>query len=121
MQEMRRFPGANFPEFAAIHFGIRNLRVSTADKLARLPINQRFPSGRMEATSLSLPNCSAIAPLHNRIPSHLAGRLVVQSRITGRAIMPSLFEFGRSQTPVSYLRFSRIRLHFSFLQSIGKQ
>ncbi|MEB2610579.1 hypothetical protein SB461_29195, partial [Burkholderia cenocepacia] len=42
--EMRRFPGANFPEFAAIHFGIRNLRVSTADKLARLPINQRFPS-----------------------------------------------------------------------------
>lgn len=35
--------------------------------------------------------------------------------------MPSLFEFGRSQTPVSYLRFSRIRLHFSFLQSIGKQ
>ncbi|MEB2611031.1 hypothetical protein SB461_31540, partial [Burkholderia cenocepacia] len=41
--EMRRFPGANFPEFAAIHFGIRNLRVSTADKLARLPINQRFP------------------------------------------------------------------------------
>ncbi|QPQ87196.1 hypothetical protein I6H08_20990 [Burkholderia gladioli] len=43
MQEMRRFPGANFPEFAAIHFGIRNLRVSTADKLARLPINQRFP------------------------------------------------------------------------------
>ncbi|CAM2157492.1 hypothetical protein PT2222_410017 [Paraburkholderia tropica] len=43
---MRRFPGANFPEFAALHFGIRNLRVSTADKLARWPINQRFPSER---------------------------------------------------------------------------
>ncbi len=44
MQEMRRFPGANFPEFAALHFGIRNLRVSIDDKLARWPINQRFPS-----------------------------------------------------------------------------
>ncbi|WP_275994672.1 Imm49 family immunity protein [Burkholderia glumae] len=54
MQEMRRFPGANFPEFAAIHFGIRNLRVSTADKLARLPINQRFLSNFSHVYMLQL-------------------------------------------------------------------